>query len=160
MTAALISWWHGRNPREQWLLVVAVLLFIVVVGWLGILQPLMRARADAAKRLETATADLGEIRAQTAVIRTAQVRARSTSAVPAIEIVRQRVAETGLTVDAMADDGAGRVTLHIPAVKPAALLRWIARLETQDHMTVDQLMITRNGDATVAADLGVRGTGR
>jgi general secretion pathway protein M len=154
---ALTLWWHGLTRREQLLLMVALILFAFVLGWLGIIKPLQSARADSAARLAAATADLGEITAQTPMIRAAEARVRGAGAASTIETVRRRVAEAGMTVEGIADDGAGRVTLRIPAIKPAAFLKWIADIETNDGVVVDQLKITRNGDATIAVDLGFRG---
>lgn len=156
----VLAWWRGLTPREHLLLTIMAVLFAVVFGWLGIVQPLLRARADAADRLATATTDLAEINARVPAIRAAEARARSTSAMPAIETVRRRIAEAGITAEVVTDDGAGRVTIQIRAVKPAVLLRWIADREAQDNLVVDQLTLTPNADASVAADLGLRGTGK
>ena len=157
MKSALILWWRGLTRREKLLLLVALVLFVLVFGWLGIIKPLQSARGDSAARLAAATADLGEINARTPMIRTAEARARGAEAALIIDMIKGRVAEAGLTSEGIADDGAGRVTLRIPAIKPAVLLKWIADLEINDGVIVDKLEITRNGDATVAAELGFRG---
>ena len=157
MKTAVILWWRGLTRREQLLLMVALTLFVLVFGWLGIVKPLQSVRADAEARLATANADLGEIKSRTPMIRAAEARARGAVAASTFDIVRRRVAEAGLTAEGIADDGAGRVTLRVPAVKPAALLKWIAGIEINDGVIVDKLEITRNGDATVAAELGFRG---
>jgi general secretion pathway protein M len=151
---ALIQWWRGLTRREQLLLMAASTLFVLVFGWLGIIKPLQNAGADTAARLTAATADLGEIKALTPMIRSAEARARGAMAASTIDTIRSRIAEAGLTAEGIVDDGTGRVTLRIPAIKPAALLKWIADVETIDGVIVDKLEITRNGDATVAAELG------
>lgn len=157
MKTAIILWWRGLTRREQLLLMVALALFVLVFGWLGVIKPLQSARADSAARLATATADLGEIKALTPIIRSAEARAGGAVAASTIDTIRRRATEAGLTAEGMADDGAGRVTLRIAAIKPAALLKWIADIEINDGVIVDKLEITRNGDATVAAELGFRG---
>lgn len=154
MKTALIQWWRGLTRREQLLLMAASTLFVLVFGWLGIIKPLQNAGADTATRLAAATADLGEIKALTPMIRSAEARARGSMAASTIDTIRSRIAEAGLTAEGIVDDGTGRVTLRIPAIKPAALLKWIADVETIDGVIVDKLEITRNGDATVAAELG------
>lgn len=157
---SVLQWWRGLTAREHRMLTVAAVLLVVVGGWLGVVRPLQLGRADATDRLATATRDLGEINARVPMIRTAEARARSAHAAPAIEIVRRRIADAGLTVESITDDGTGRVTLQIRAVKPAVLLRWISDLEAQENIVADQVAITRNGDATVAAELGLRGPGQ
>jgi general secretion pathway protein M len=154
---AVILWWRALTRREQLLLLVAMTLFVLVFGWLGIIKPLQSARATSAARLATASADLAEIKALTPMIRTAEARARAGIAAPAIDTIRRRATEAGLTADGIVDDGTGRVTLRIPAIKPAVLLKWIADIEINDGVLVDKLEVTRNGDATVAVELGFRG---
>ena len=160
MMAATMLWWRGRSRREQLLLAGMAALFALIVGWLGIVRPLAAARTGAADRLELAQSDLAEVKALTRTIRIAEARAPVANAAPTIEIIRQRVADAGLTADNLAGGDDGRVTLRVAAVKPAALLRWIADLEARDAIRLDRLSVTRNGDATVAAELAFRGVDR
>jgi general secretion pathway protein M len=160
MMAMILPWWRDRSRREQILLLVMAALLAVTIAWLGILRPLAAARDAATQRLATAESSLGEVKAMTLAIRTAEARARPASNTPVIERIGARATEAGLTAERLAADSDGRVTLRVPAVKPAILLRWIADIETRDGIIVDRLSITRNGDATVAADLAFRAARR
>lgn len=160
MMALLMPWWRDRSGREQLLLALMAGLVVVIIGWLGIIRPLAIAREAAVERLATAERDLGDVRAMTPAIRAAEQRARPAGTLPVIERVGQRATEAGLTTERLASDNDGRVTLRVPAVKPAILLRWIADIEARDAIIVDRLAVTRNGDATVAADIAFRDRSR
>jgi type II secretory pathway component PulM len=71
-------------------------------------------------------------------------------------LVSDRVLAGGLTVESMTTSGDGQVSLRIPAVRPALILRWIADIERNDGLLVEQVAMMRNEDATVAVDLVLR----
>ncbi|WP_426166453.1 type II secretion system protein GspM [Sandarakinorhabdus sp. DWP1-3-1] len=156
MTALVLPWWRERSRREQILLLVLAVLVLAITLGFGVLRPLAQARAEAADRLSVATVALGDVRGMAAAIRAAEVRTRPAEALPTIERVGSRASAAGLTTERLDSDAGGRVTMRVPAVKPAMLLRWIAELETADGIIVDRLAITRNGDQTIAADLALR----
>ncbi len=160
MMALIQPWWRDRSGREQIMLLMMAALLVVIIGWLGVLRPLASARAAATERLAAAEGALGDVRAMTVAIRAAEARARPASTTPVIERIGSRITEAGLTAERLASDSDGRVTMRVPAVKPAILLRWIADIESRDAIIVDRLAITRNGDATVAADLAFRAARR
>jgi general secretion pathway protein M len=160
MMAIILPWWRDRSGREQVMLLVMAVLLVVTIGWLGILRPLAAARATAAERLATTESALGDVKAMTVAIRAAEVRTRPASNTPVIERIGSRATEAGLTTERLTSDGDGRVSLRVPAVKPAILLRWIADIEARDGIIADRVAITRNGDATVAADLAFRAARR
>lgn len=157
---AFQAWWRDRTRREQWLLAIMAGLFVAVVGWLGIVQPVMQARLDTADRLARASVDLGAIRSDTIKIRAAEARLRAAAAEPLIETVRRRAGEAGFTGETIAGSDDGRVTMRLPAVKPATLLRWTADIEARDNVIIDRLAVTRNADATVAVELAFRGASK
>lgn len=156
MTALVLPWWRERSRREQVLLLIMAALLLAIILGLGVLRPLARARADAAERFAVATTALGDVRSMTTAIRAAEVRTRPAGATPTIERVGSRATAAGLTTEQLGSEADGRVTMRVPAVKPAMLLRWIAELEAEDGIIVDRLAVTRNGDQTVAADLALR----
>ena len=156
MMQAVRTWWRERTGREQMLLGIMLVLAAGIIGWFGVVQPLRVARTDAAERLERANADLADITAKSTSIRTAEARGRVDASSPLLESVRVRATDAEIPVDALVANGEGAVTLRIAAIKPAALLGWIADLEVRDGIAVDRLVLTPNADATVAAELGLR----
>lgn len=156
MSVSILGWWRDRTGRERWLLGIMLVLLGLVIGWFGVLQPLRDARADAAARLAQASGDLADINASAATIHATEKRARTRHAAPLLDTVRQRAADAGVPAEALAGNGEGAMTLRMAAVKPAALLGWIAEIEARDGIGVDRMVLTRNADATVAVELGLR----
>lgn len=146
-------WWRDRSPREHWLLAIMALLALLMLLWFGVLRPLAAAREAAVARHAAAVTDLGAVKAMTARIRAAERRAGPLGSVPLLELVERRAQEAGLTTEAMAGSGDGRVTLRIAAVRPQVILGWLDKLETGDGIAVERLSIDPNQDATVAVTL-------
>jgi general secretion pathway protein M len=156
MKAVFAPWWRDLSRREQWLVAIAAVLAIIVMVWLVVLRPLHAARAQAEARYAAASLALADVAAAGKRIRIAEARGRNNSAMPLVELVSDRVLAAGLTVESMTTSGDGQVSLRIPAVRPALILRWIADIERNDGMLVEQVAIIRNDDATVAVDLVLR----
>lgn len=154
MTTTLAPWWRERSQREQCLLAIMAGLLLVVGLWLGVLRPVAAARDAAAARLALAETQLGEVRAMTEPMRRAEAQARPQAQAPLIEQVRRRIADAGLTAERIEAAGDG-VAVRIAAVKPVAILRWLAQAESVDGMVVEQLQISRNSDDTLAVELAL-----
>jgi general secretion pathway protein M len=146
-------WWRDRSVREQWLLGTLALLIGLMLLWFGVLRPLAAARDAAMARHVAAVTDLGEVRAMTARIRAAERRSGPLDAVPLLELVERRAQKAGLTTEAMAGSGDGRVTMRIPAVRPQVVLGWLDKIESGDGIAVERLSIDPNADSTVAVTL-------
>lgn len=156
MKALFLPWWRDRTARERWLVGVMAVLLVVVIGWLGVQRPLASARSAAMTREADATTGLAEVKSMGGAIRAAEQRAGTAPAIPLVELVSQRANEAGLTAERLDTSGDGRVTMRVAAVRPPALLRWIAALESGDGIIVDRAAIARNGDATVSVELALR----
>lgn len=154
MMATLAPWWRERSQREQLLLAIMAALLLIVGLWLGVLRPLAAARDAAAERLALAETELGDVRAMAEPLRRAEALARPQAQTPLIEQVRRRIAEAGLTAERVEAAGDG-VAVRIAAVKPVAILRWLAQAEGVDGMVVEQLQISRNSDDTLAVELAL-----
>jgi general secretion pathway protein M len=160
MRALFAPWWRDLSQREQWLVGVAGVLAVIVLVWLAVLRPLHAARTGAQARYTTALSTMAEVAAAGKAIRSAEVRDRGNTAVPLVELVSDRARAAGLTVETMTTSGDGQVSLRIAAVRPPVVLRWIAEIERNDGVLVEQAVIARNDDATVVVDLVFRRGGR
>ncbi|MFZ4687904.1 MAG: type II secretion system protein GspM [Polymorphobacter sp.] len=159
MMALIRPWWRDRSGREQWLVAIMAVLLVVVGAWLGVIRPLEAARARAETRLAAAAEGLGAVRTMTADIRQREARATPATALPMLERIETAVRSAGLTTQRLESSGDGRVMVDVSAVRPTAMLGWIAAQEAQG-VVVERATITRNTDATVAAALTLRGGGR
>lgn len=159
MMAMFRPWWRDRSERERWLIGIMAAMLIGVAGWLGVVRPVAAARDAAIARHDAAVAGLDAVQAMTGAIRRAEQRGAAARSVPLVELVSRRVAEAGLSSEAMATTGDGRVTMRIAAVRPAVVLRWLAEIEAKDAIIVERAGMTRNSDATVAVELSLRSGG-
>ncbi len=160
MTAAIISWWNAKSPREQWLLLIAGVLGAAVLGWFLIIAPTMRAWASASADHAAA------INREAAIaVRVASIRRLSATPHPAptsnaaIDVaVAQAAAERGLTLARAAAQGNDAVAIAIANVPAPVLLRWLSELEAGGIIAAD-LSVRPNADGTVAMTATLRRAG-
>lgn len=159
MMTVVQRWWQARSRREQGLLAVLAGLVLVTVLWLGVMLPLARAEAQSRQREAQAVAANARIKELAAAIRAAPANRSgppATSAMALDAVLTSRAAAADLTfasVDII-DAGAARITMT--AVRPTALLGFAATLENEAQLVIESIVITRNADGTVAAQLNVR----
>ncbi|BAV64021.1 type II secretory pathway component PulM [Sphingobium cloacae] len=124
--------WGERSPREQWMLGVMFALLAVVVLWLGIVRPLGAAQRSAHEALGAATDRNAAIRAKVKLMKSLPRGPAATSrGAPLDQFVGQSAGEAGLTLERAQGQGADRMDIAIAAVRPIALMTWLAGLEAQ-----------------------------
>ncbi|WP_323810278.1 type II secretion system protein M [Sphingobium baderi] len=124
--------WGERSPREQWMLGVMFALLAVVVLWLGIVRPLEMAQRSAHAALGAATDRHASIRGKVKLLKSLpRAVAPASSGTPLDQFVGQSAGEAGLTLERAQAQGADRMVIAIAAVRPVALLTWLAGLEAQ-----------------------------
>ena len=151
MTAQLLAWWRDRSLREQRLLLVMLFLGAITIVWLGIYRPLQAGLSNARERHQDAVVQLGEVRSQVAVVRSSGGAGAVAPAGPLAAIVTQSAAEAGFANATVAPQGDRRVSLSIPAARPAPLLAWIASLEARG-IVVERLIARANTDPSLTVD--------
>ena len=160
MMDAVKSWWSGLSMRERWLVGVAGVLALAVLGWaLG--RPAVAAFFDLETRHRAAIEREGRVAAKVALL--AQRPAKSVAAaVDAIQIdqyLAQSAGEIGLTLDRNEARGDRQATVAIATAKAPVLTDWLAGLEGQGFV-VDQLTITPAADGTVGMTAELRKAGQ
>ena len=160
MMDAVKSWWSGLSMRERWLVGVAGVLALGVLGW-AIGRSAVAAFVDLETRHGAAIEREGRVAAKVALL--ARRPAKSVaSAVDAIQIdqyLAQSAGEIGLTLDRNEARGQGQATIAIAAAKAPVLTDWLAGLEGQGFI-VDQLTITPAADGTVGMTAELRKAGQ
>lgn len=151
MIERLTMWWRERSQREQALPGVMILLFGVVVGWLGVIRPLDDGLAQARADNEAAIARLERVRGDAAALETAGTRATET----AQALVSRFASEAGFTTTRLDPGADGRVLTGLVSAKPLALSRWLETLDAQG-VFVEQISIRPNSDATLSVDATFR----
>lgn len=160
MMDAVKNWWNGLSMRERWLVGVAGVLAVGVLGWaLG--RPAVAAFADLESRHSAAIEREGRVAAKVQLLaqRPAKSVAAAVDAVAVDQYLAQSAGEIGLTLDRNEARGQRQATIAIGAAKAPVLTGWLASLEGQGFI-VDQLTITPAADGTVGMTAELRKAGQ
>ncbi len=149
------GWWTLRSPRERWLLIVMIALFLVIFAWLGVWRPLEAARVEADARHASASAMLAETRARIAAVKVLAERTPDPLGMPLPEFLRNSAQQAGFSNAQVDPANGGRARVAIPSARTTALIGWIERLEGQG-VFIEQASLRPNGDSTIAIEATVR----
>lgn len=149
---SLAAWWTARSRREQWLLAIMVALLGVTIAWLGVYRPLDARLSAARARHADAIEALGAARAAAVALGGRRPAGTGRAGVALAPIVSADAAAAGFAAAQVSPQGERRVTVAIPAARPAALFGWVARLEARG-IVVEQMSARANSDPTLAVDL-------
>jgi len=153
-----LTWWNGRDAREQRLLAVLGLLVLAMLVWLAVLRPLAAFRGSAAERHDRIAAQMPSVRAAAAGI-AAEGRGGARKDGRAVrDVVAASASAAGLEFTSTQPEDGGGVRVGIAAVRPTFLFGWIAGLETEG-VVADRVLVQRNDDSTVSAEIGFSDSG-
>ena len=160
MMDAIKTWWLGLSTRERWLVGVAGVLALAVLGW-AIGRPAAAAFFDLETRHRAAVEREGRVAAKVALLaqRPATSVASAIDAVAIDQFLAQSAGEIGLTLDRNEARGDRQATIAIATAKAPVLVDWLAGLEGQGFV-VDQLTITPAADGTVGMTAELRKGGQ
>lgn len=160
MIASLETWYRGRSRREQWLLLVMVALFAVVLVSLGIVRPLAGALDDARTRHGEAVTALGRVRADADSLRdAARLGAAPAPEAPLPTLVSTAAANAGFPNAGVTPGGGGRVTVTIASARPPALFGLVADLARRG-VIVERFSSQAGADQTLSVDMTLIAAGR
>lgn len=160
MTERLKNWWIALSLRERWLVGIAAVLALGVLGW-AIGRPALAAVIDVETRHGAAIEREGRVAAKVQLLsqRPAKSVATAIDAVALDQYLAQSAGEIGLTLDRNEARGDRQVTIAIATAKAPVLTGWLASLEGQGFV-VDQLTITPAADGTVGMTAELRKGGQ
>ncbi len=157
MIATLKDWFEGRSAREKQMLVVMAALFVVTLLW-ALYLPIDDALSSAKTRHTDAVIRFGETQARVRAIEGLRKNGPPQWDGPLDSVIRDRASDAGFDLASVAPAPGGGVQIAIAKAKPAALLGWIAVLES-GGILVDSLSATDNGDKTVAVQMTLKAQG-
>ena len=152
MSEKLSNWFDGLSLREKILVGVAATLSALLVAIYGVYFPLTNAihekRVDYREALERRVA----IEAMVAQANQKQVESVvADKSGPLEQVVNQRATEAGFTLEKADAAGNGRVSISMAQARPAALMKWLAELETAG-IVVEQIEEKAGSAATVSVN--------
>lgn len=146
-TGALAFWFSGRTLRERRMLMVMAGLLTATIIWLGVVQPVLAWRRAAADRAAASAETLAEVRAAVAAL--GPVRAPARPPAEGLDpLIRRTAAAAGLEVVTVMSPS-GQLGFQLARVRSGPLFAWLAALETDHRLTVCNLGVVKNADATL-----------
>ncbi len=135
------EWLAGRSRRERALLTVLAVLGVAIIGWYGVIQPLLVARQTAVARIELYEGLQARLRA--APIGAAPTPAGAVAiSGPLDEAVRQAAAAQGLAADVTGDGD--RVDITVAGARFDSAVPFLRALEG-GGVVVDDLRMETAG---------------
>ena len=160
MMTGLKSWFQGRTPREQRLLLAMLAVAGLVLVWVAVVRPLGDGLAAARERHGAAVVALAEARAQAEQIRLLEQRKPAAAAEPLHLLVGDAAGEAGFQLSRLEpQEGGAGVLVAIESAKPEALFGWVAQMEGARGLIVERLNATANADRTLAVQVTFRTRG-
>lgn len=158
MMDAVKTWWGALSTRERWLVGVAGVLALGVLGW-AIGRPAFAAFFDLETRHRAAIEREGRVAAKVGLLAQRPAKVAVAADAAAIDqFLAQSAGEIGLTLDRNEARGDRQATIAIATAKAPVLTDWLAGLEAQGFV-VDQLTITPAADGTVGMTAELRKVG-
>ncbi|OYX05156.1 MAG: hypothetical protein B7Z12_04290 [Caulobacter vibrioides] len=142
-------WWSARTGREQVLLAVMTVALVGVLGWYGVVTPLMAASDTARVRVDKASTQWGALRGLAA---SANRSTASGGATPQA-VVEAAASKVGLPIARHRQDANGRFTIWIAAIDSKILLPWTASLEREGGVKVTDFTASRLDNGLLEAEI-------
>ena len=151
---AVKAWWDGRDPREQRMLGVGLVVVAVMLVWALIWKPLDDARLTLAESNGRLAADVASMRAAAVELRGGSAgegddasRARAGQSLLAVADAGIRDIGLGGSLKRIEPAGDGRVRLRLEAVSFDPLAAWLETLTVQQGIRVAEIAATRTAYA-------------
>lgn len=153
--SALAGFARRYSQREQWLLLFCALLVTATVIWLMVWQPVMAARSASEARLAYASAALDEVNTLAAeleylrqsAVDSGELSGSAQSLPQMLDTLSVQIGIVAAALEPSADNRSAGV--RFDAVPMSDLLAWLAALDTQPGVQLEQINI-----APVAASAG------
>lgn len=152
MNEKLANWFDGLSLREKVLVSVAAILAALLVAIYGIYLPLTNSIHE--KRVEYREALERRVAIEATVVQANQKQAGSVVADmpgPLEQVVNQRATEAGFTLEKADAAGNGRLSISMAQARPAALMKWLAELETAG-IVAEQIEVKAGSAGTVSVN--------
>ena len=137
------EFWMARQPRERRVLGIGAAFLLMLLIWLSLIDPALKARSRWQQTLPAWRSQLAQMRAIAAEI--AASPARSTAAVPVAELSRagleRSLREKGLQVQNLTVSDR-RVSANFSDVPFAALTEWLQQAQSSVRLVITEANIT------------------
>lgn len=146
--AGLQRGWHRLSSRDRLMLLVMVVALLAAGLWSFWLEPLLKQRSHWQAELPRLQA---QAQALAPLLRARERQLQARAQRPTLAGLRERIRTAGLTGRLHIDVRDGRWHLQVQAVPADALWNWLLPLLADPAIELQQLQLTRTGDANMPA---------
>ena len=139
----VLSWWQGRERREQWMLAVMSACVLAFVYWYALMLPLRALRDEALAGRQRAGADLALVQARLQAMQAMQATPPRQAEPPTAEqlpaLLASTAASAGIELAAPVAQADGSVLVRIDAAPAATVLAWLEALRVEHALGPEQV---------------------
>ena len=139
------GWLAAREPREQWLIVIAAALSVALAAYYGLARPAYDYYERSAQSFDQAQRDLLYVQnsiKEAAALKAAQSGEAQTARGPVRSTVSQSAIQKGLAISRLQPEGDNQTTVWLDRASPQLLHVWIIELERERGVHVIDATIT------------------
>ena len=144
----MYAWWHGLAWREQRLLLAATGVMLVAVLFLGLIEPMLKQRADLQEQLQRLVDEAAWLEAHAALVQaqagqgglTGSARPQGSASALAVVDASARRAGLGSALRRVRPDDQA-VEAELEAAAYGSVMRWLAALETEHGLRIVSLSL-------------------
>lgn len=156
----VLSWWQGRERREQWMLAVMSACVLAFVYWYALMLPLRALRDEALAGRQRAGADLALVQARLQAMQAMQATPPRQAEPPTAEqlpaLLASTAASAGIELAAPVAQADGSVLVRIDAAPAATVLAWLEALRVEHALGPEQVNLDP-AEGGIRAQLVFRG---
>ena len=153
----VLSWWQGRERREQWMLAVMGACLLAFVYWYALMLPLRALRDEALAGRQRAGADLALVQARLQALHATPPRqAEPPTAEQLPALLASTAASAGIELATPVAQADGSVLVRIDAAPAATVLAWLEALRVEHALGPEQVNLDP-AEGGIRAQLVFRG---
>ena len=156
----VLSWWQGRERREQWMLAVMGACLLAFFYWYALMLPLRALRDEALAGRQRAGADLALVQARLQAMQAMQATPPRQAEPPTAEqlpaLLASTAASAGIELAAPVAQADGSVLVRIDAAPAATVLAWLEALRVEHALGPEQVNLDP-AEGGIRAQLVFRG---
>ncbi len=160
----MMDWWRAREPREQLLVALGGVVFVLVMLIQFVVIPVVTGKAEARRAFDNEArvldALVAELAARPVALAAGTSTAQSSLSGDALRTAVTTLArERGLSVARVQSGADGRISIAMDSADPKAVFGWISECRAQYGVVVSRATLSQSRDGTVRASVEVQGSG-
>jgi len=149
------KFWRQRDPREKTLIMIAAGMFVLLIGWLLVLNPILAYPKNQKLAYEQANKNLKIIKAgETALLGAVDLPVKTAlSAQNFQSTITGLAGKHGLKISRRQPKGDGELTVWLEKAQTTSFYAWVDELTKAYNISANRVNINRNDDGSVRVNI-------